>query len=89
MCDNNSAITVAKNSSDHKVMKHVDLRYKWIQERIEAGDFKVSYVATSLQIADIFTKALSRIPFEKLREMLGMKELLTAAAATCNLAREC
>jgi hypothetical protein len=63
---------VAKDPAEHKVMKHVDLRYKWIQERIGAGDFKVDYVSTSEQVADIFTKALARPQFEYLRDKLGM-----------------
>lgn len=71
-CDNQSAITVAKDPAEHKVMKHVDLRYKWIQERVGAGDFKVDYVPTTEQVADIFTKPLGRPQFEKLREKLGM-----------------
>jgi hypothetical protein len=72
LCDNQSTIMVAKDPAEHKVMKHVDIRYKWIQERIGAGDFKVDYVSTSEQVADIFTKALARPQFEHLRDRLGM-----------------
>ena len=72
LCDNQSAIIVAKDPAEHKVMKHVDLRYKWIQERVGVGDFKVDYVPTSDQVADIFTKALARPQFEYLRDRLGL-----------------
>ena len=72
LCDNQAARSVSKNIADHQVMKYVDLREKWIQQRIELGHFKVDYVQTRDQLADIFTKALSRIHFEKLRELYGV-----------------
>jgi hypothetical protein len=75
MCDNQSTIMVSKDSAEHKMMKHVDLRYKWIQERVNAGDFKVDYVSTKEQIADIFTKALDKQPFEYLRSRCGLVQI--------------
>jgi hypothetical protein len=74
-CDNQAAMAVTKNPAEHKVMKHVDLRHKWIQERVAQNDFKVDYVETSNQVADIFTKALARPQFEYLRTRCGMVKL--------------
>jgi hypothetical protein len=75
LCDNQSAMAVTKNPAEHKVMKHVDLRHKWIMERVANGEFKVDYVQTSSQVADIFTKALPRPQFENLRAKCGLVEL--------------
>ena len=71
-CDNQSTIFVSKNPAEHKMMKHVDLRHKWIQEKVENKEFEVEYVPTKDQTADIFTKALPRETFERLRSQCGM-----------------
>ena len=83
LCDNQSTIFVSKNPAEHRNMKHVDLRYKWIQERVESGDFKIAYVSTKQQIADIFTKALTKEVFERLRSYL-VKDIQSQGTA-----REC
>ena len=70
LCDNQSTIFVSKNPAEHRMMKHVDLRYKWIQEKVESGHLKVEYVNTKLQLEDIFTKALTKELFERLRSRL-------------------
>lgn len=83
-CDNQSTIFVSKNPAEHKMMKHVDLRYKWIQEKVEQGEFQVEYVSTKDQVADIFTKALMSESFARLRRLCGVK-----AGESVPLAREC
>jgi hypothetical protein len=82
-CDNQSTIFVSKNPAEHRMMKHVDLRYKWIQEKVEANEFQVEYVSTKDQIADIFTKALHKDMFERLRSQCGVLD------QTMQLGREC
>jgi hypothetical protein len=71
-CDNQSTIFVSKNPAEHRMMKHVDLRYKWIQEKIDQDEFQVEYVSTKEQLADIFTKALAKELFEKFRARCGV-----------------
>jgi hypothetical protein len=75
-CDNQSTIFISKNSTaEHKVMKHVDIRQKWIQEKIESNEFEIQYVQTNEQIADIFTKALPKEKFEKFRNLCNVSKL--------------
>ena len=74
-CDNNSAIMLTKNASGHSRLKHLDVKYHWIREAVEVGDIKVTYVPTDDNIADIFTKALPRPRFEKLRTLMGILPL--------------
>jgi hypothetical protein len=83
-CDNQSTIFVSKNPAEHKMMKHVDVRHKWIQEKVEEKEFEVDYVPTKDQVADILTKALARQLFERHRLNLGV-----VSSKTCTLAREC
>ncbi|KXJ74890.1 hypothetical protein RP20_CCG012496 [Aedes albopictus] len=53
-------------------MKHIDIRYNFIREKIQDGVFKIIYKPTSEQVADIFTKGLARGSFERLRNKLGL-----------------
>lgn len=70
--DNQSCIRIAEEPRDHKRMKHVDIRYNFIREKVQEGLFRILYKPSSEQVADIFTKGLARGSFEQLRNKLGL-----------------
>ena len=72
--DNQSAIRLMKNPEFHKRTKHIDVRYHFVREKVQAGELNIEYRRTEEQKADIFTKALPRNRFCKLREDIGVKE---------------
>lgn len=72
--DNQSAIKLIKNPVFHKRTKHIDVRYHFIREKYDDKSVIIEYVKSEEQLADIFTKALPRAKFEKLRELLNIKE---------------
>lgn len=72
LCDNNAAITVAEDPSLHQRMKHVDIRYHFLRECVNNNEIKLAYINTSNNLADIFTKALDTVKFEKFRNYLGL-----------------
>lgn len=70
--DNQGAIKLTKNPEFHKRTKHIEVRYHFIREKFDEGCFRLGYVNTKEQIADIFTKPLSRHKFQYFRKLMGM-----------------
>lgn len=73
--DNKSAIDLTKNPVFHGRSKHKDLRYHFIRECIQQGSIIVKYVKSEEQRADALTKALHMAKFEKMRKLLGVRNL--------------
>ena len=70
--DNQEAIEIAKNKKFHSRTKHIDITFHFIRERISSNEIKVISCESKSMLADIMTKGLSKIRFEKLRYMLGV-----------------
>jgi hypothetical protein len=68
MCDNSSAISVAKNPVFHKKMRHVEMRHHFLRDHVENWDIKMRYIDTERQLTNIFTKPLDSSRFADLRE---------------------
>jgi hypothetical protein len=58
LCDNESAIKIAYNPSEHSRTKHIDNRHHFLRDHTIKGDIVISFVRTNEQVADIFTKPL-------------------------------
>ncbi|GKA88087.1 retrovirus-related pol polyprotein from transposon TNT 1-94 [Tanacetum coccineum] len=72
-CDNKSAIALCCNNVQHSRSKHIDIRFHFIKEQVENEVVELYFVNTEYQLADIFTKALSRERIEFLINKLGMR----------------
>ena len=64
--DNQSAIAMTKNPQFHGRAEHIDIKYHFIREEVNAGHIKLKYCPTDEMTADMFTKPLSE-QFCKLR----------------------
>nr|GFA86539.1 ribonuclease H-like domain, reverse transcriptase, RNA-dependent DNA polymerase [Tanacetum cinerariifolium] len=73
--DNKSAITLMKNPVFHRRSKHIDTEYHFIRECIEREDIQVEFVSRKYQKADILTKALPKIKFLTMRQLILTKAL--------------
>jgi hypothetical protein len=73
LVDNQSAIALSRNPVFHDRSKHIDLRYHFIRECVDEGRIVLSYTETEQQLADILTKALGRVRFQKLQDMIGVQ----------------
>jgi hypothetical protein len=65
--DNTSAINISKNPVMHSKMKHIPIKYHFLQEQVVENNNRVEYVGTKEQVANIFTKPFPREAFEYLR----------------------
>jgi hypothetical protein len=67
MCDNISAILVAKNPILYKKLRHVERKHHFLRDHVEKGDIEMRYIDTERQLADIFMKPLDSSRFADLR----------------------
>ena len=63
--DNVGAIYLANNAVSGPRMKHVDIRYHFVQDLIEDGIIEISFVKSEENHSDIFTKNLGEELFKK------------------------
>ncbi|MCO5611582.1 hypothetical protein L7F22_065835 [Adiantum nelumboides] len=70
--DSQSALAVARNPIFHARTKHIKVHYHYVRERLSAREISLAYVPTQDNLADLFTKALSREKLEAFRKALGL-----------------
>jgi hypothetical protein len=70
--DNEACIANANQDRLSRRLKHMDIRYHFIQQQIERGLIKIEHIASADNPADIFTKPLQGNLFCKHRAALGV-----------------
>ena len=71
-CDNQGAIRLSKDATFHGRTKHIDVHFHFIRQTVSSGAISVTYIPTGSMTADIFTKALDRVKFERFRSDLNV-----------------
>ena len=56
--DSTGAVSIAKNLLFHKRTKHIDSRFHWVREKVQAGRFVTEFCPSQEQTADMLTKPL-------------------------------
>ncbi len=69
-CDNLSALALASNPVFHACMKHIEVNYHFVREKVVCHDVVDKFVFTSDQLADILTKYLPPPRLTQLRDNL-------------------
>ena len=67
--DNQGAIALAKNPTNHARTKHIDIRHHYIRQEVSAKNTEVAYCSNGDMVADVLTKGLSKEKFQTLRKM--------------------
>jgi len=70
LVDNQSAMSISKNDVHHNRTKHIDIRHHFVRDAITDGIISLKYIPTEDQLADILTKGLGRVAFQRLRDQL-------------------
>ena len=58
--DNTSAIQIATNPVFHERTKHIEVDCHSIRDTLESQVISLPHISSDLQVADVFTKALTR-----------------------------
>ena len=69
-CDNDAAIKLTDHDTNHDRTKHIDVKYHYVRELIEAGIVNVQWCSTKEQLADILTKPLPKQLHQKFRNLI-------------------
>ena len=68
--DNQGTINLAKNPVNHQRSKHIDIKYHFIRSEIQNGNVTLQYIPTEDNVADIFTKPVTKAKLEKFRRFI-------------------
>jgi len=74
-CDNQAAISISKQGSFHGRTKHIELRFHWLRDQVEAKKLELEYVSTEDNVADLMTKAVPKDKHKRMVELIGLKEV--------------
>ena len=74
LCDNNGAINISTNSTFHTKLKHIDTKYKFLQECVSDSQLYLHQVPSKDNIANVFTKALPYGPFTCFHMHMGLQD---------------
>ena len=78
-CDNQSCIRLSEHPVFHEMSKHIEIKYYFIQDKVQEGEVKLEYIPTNEQTTNILTNPLSRINFAYFREKMGIAEITPLA----------
>jgi hypothetical protein len=78
-CNNQGAISLAKDPKFHPRTKHIAIQHHWVREKIAEQEVDLQYIETNRQTADGLTKALPKDTFEAFRMALGLEDTAQAS----------
>ena len=70
--DNKGAIQVAFNNNYSPRTKHVDIRAKFIRQKIDKMEVVLKYLCTDKMVADVLTKAFTSQKLNNFVEYFGL-----------------
>lgn len=73
-CDSQSAIFLAKNGGYHERTKHIHTKFNFIRDVVANGSVSVVKIHTSLNLADILTKAVPGKTLERALVSVKVRE---------------
>lgn len=77
-CDNAGTIAFAQNESTNRRNKHIDITYHFVRDAVQRKLVTLYHCPTTEMPADMLTKPLGRVLFEKFVGMVGLSECKAA-----------
>jgi hypothetical protein len=75
-CDNESAVLYAHNNKKTKAVKHINIRFYVVKEKIQGQTISLGHISTKKMIADPLTKGLPPSVFREHLADMGLTEKL-------------
>ena len=75
--DNQSAICMSKNPQFHGRSKHINIKFHFIREQVAANNICLKYCPSEDMVADLLTKGISPVRFERLRKLCGLRSCVS------------
>jgi hypothetical protein len=72
-CDNDAAAILTEDHVWHPRVKHIRVKFHYVREQVADGEIRVLRIRSTDNVADILTKALGRMDFQRLRDYLGLR----------------
>ena len=66
-CDNQSAISIAKNPVQSQRTKHIDIKYHFLRNLVQSKKMQLSYIPSECNVADALTKPMTRVKNERFK----------------------
>ena len=73
-CDNVGTTYLCANPVFHSRMKHIEIDFHFVRDKVQNGSLRVSHVSSADQLADVLTKPLPRQRFLLLRSKIGVSD---------------
>ena len=77
--DNKGALDISKHATQHGKTRHFKLDSFWLREVVQEEELVLKLIPSGMNLADVFTKVVTRDQFIRVREMLGMSREVAAS----------
>ena len=73
--DSMNALRAAESPQENMSTRHIDVRYKWVKEKVKNGELTLDWVDTTNMKADGLTKALNPTKQAQFVKIIGLTEI--------------